>query len=600
MQNTWFVRLLISLAMLGVALYFLVPTGIYFSLSEEQTQEVRQNKAAWDKHVPAWAPSAHIVPGLDLQGGVHMVLGVNLEKAVTDRASRAAQRLKTELEDKGVGFEKVEHIVDPETGYGTRIDVVFKSPADAQTYERDIARFFGDLEVVSQTSTQLTLRVPPEVINQISDDAVDQTIKTIRNRIDSMGVTEPSIAKRGDDQIQIQLPGYNNPEEAKSLIGRTAQLQFMMVDDDTDFLTKLTDLPAGVTLQQSVFQRPDGGYGNDIYLEFPAPKLDEVRQFLVGKVPLDYVVKYGNIGRNDATTGQPLMRSYTLKRQVELTGDELVDARVALGSPENPRPFVSLDFSVAGGRRFGELTTRNVGKRMAIVLEDIVDSAPVINEPITGGSAQITMGGNRTRDEMIRDANQLALVLKAGALPAPVTFREERTVGPSLGAEAVRAGAMASAVGGLLIVLFMCFYYRVSGLLSCLGLIFNMTFLLSILSWLGATMTLPGIAGLLLTVGMAIDANIIINERIRDELRAGKTPRSAVSMGFDNAFSAILDANVTTFIAGMVLWQFGTGPVQNFATTLLIGVVTSLVSSVFVVRVFFDMYASKRTDTLSI
>ncbi len=599
MQNTWFVRLLISLGMLGAALYFLVPTGIYFSLTPEETREVRQDKAAWEKHVPAWAPSSHIVPGLDLQGGVHMVLGVNLEKAVTDRASRAAQRLKTELEDKGVAFERVEHIVDPETGYGTRIEVVFKTPEAADTYEKDIAQFFGDLEIVSQSSTELALRVPPEVIDQISNDAVDQTIKTIRNRIDSMGVTEPSIAKRGDDQIQIQLPGYNNPQEAKSLIGRTAQLEFMMANDEADFLTKLTDLPAGVTLQQSVFQRPDGGYGNDIYLEFSENQLDELKTYLTGKVPLDYVVKYGTLGRkNDA--GQDMMRSYTLNRQVELTGDELVDARVALGSPENPRPFVSLDFSVAGGRRFGELTTKSVGKRMAIVLEDIVDSAPVINEPITGGSAQITMGGNRTRDEMIRDANQLALVLKAGALPAPVTFREERTVGPSLGAETVRSGALASGLAGVLIVLFMCFYYRFSGLLSVLGLVFNMAFLLGILSWLGATLTLPGIAGLVLTVGMAIDANVIINERIRDELRAGKTPRSAVGSGFENAFSAILDGNVTTFIAGMVLWQFGTGPVQNFATTLLIGVITSVVSAVFITRVFFDIATAKGPEKLSI
>lgn len=599
MQNTWSIRLLLSLGMLGAALYFLVPTGIYFSLTPEETREVRQNKGAFSKHVPSWAPESHIVPGLDLQGGVHMVLGVNLEKAVTDRAARASQRLRAELEEKNVPFEKVEHIVDAETGYGERIEVIFKSAEGAKTYENDIARFFGDLEVVSSSSTELTLRVPPAVIEQIRTDAVDQTMKTIRNRIDSMGVTEPSIAKRGDDQIQIQLPGYNNPEEAKSLIGRTAQLEFMMADDDATFLTTLQDLPAGVTLQQSVFQRPDGGYGNDIYLEFPDQQLDEVRRYFVGKVPPENVMKYGHLGRNN-DAGQALMRSYTLHRQVELTGDDLVDARVALGSPENPRPFVSLDFSIAGGRRFGELTTKSVGKRMAIVLEDTVDSAPVINEPITGGSAQITMGGNRTRDEMIRDANQLALVLKAGALPAPVTFREERSVGPSLGAEAVRAGAMACAVGGFLIICFMLIYYRISGILSVLGLLFNMTFVLAVLSWLGATITLPGVAGLLLTVGMAVDANVIINERIREELRAGKTPRSAVAAGFDNAFSAIIDANVTTFIAAMVLWQFGTGPVQNFATTLLIGVVTSVISAVFIVRTFFDMVTAKGPEKLSI
>lgn len=599
MQNNWSFRLLVSVAMLGAAIYFLVPTGIYFSLSPDETREVRQNKGAFDKYLPSWASKSHIVPGLDLQGGVHMVLGVNLEKAITDRAARAAQRLKTEFEDRSIAVQKVEHIIDPETGYGDRIDVVFGTAEGRKTYEDEVARYFGDLEAVSVGEAALSLRVPPAVVDQIRSDAVDQTMKTIRNRIDKMGVTEPSIAKRGDDQIQIQLPGYNNPEEAKSLIGRTAQLEFMMADDNANFLTSLADLPEGVVLQQSGFQRPDGGFGNDIYLEFSERKLDEVRRYLTGKVPLENAIKYGRLGRSDSD-GQALMRSYTLKRQVELTGDDLVDARVALGSPENPRPFVSLDFSIAGGRRFGELTTKSVGRRMAIVLEDIVDSAPVINEPITGGSAQITMSGNRTREEMIRDANQLALVLKAGALPAPVTFREERSVGPSLGAEAVRAGAMAVAVGGLLIVLYMLFYYRLSGLFSVLGLLFNVSFVLAVLSWLGATITLPGVAGLLLTVGMAVDANVIINERIREELRAGKTARSAVQAGFDNAFSAIIDANVTTFIAAMVLWQFGTGPVQNFATTLLIGVVTSVISAVFIVRTFFDMVTAKGPETLSI
>jgi preprotein translocase subunit SecD len=599
MQNTWSIRLLIVLGMLGVALYFLVPSVIYFSLDEAQTQEVRQNRGAFAKHLPSWAPQSHIVPGLDLQGGVHMVLGVDLEKAVSDRASRAAQRLRNELDSKQVAYESVQHLIDADTGYGDRVELVFKTPAARETFEQDVARLFSDMSVASQAGTRVVMRVHPDLVAQVHRDAVDQTMKTIRNRIDKMGVTEPSIAKRGDDQIQIQLPGYNNPEEAKSLIGRTAQLEFMMTDDTADFLSGFTDLPSGVQLQQSAFQRPDGGYGNDIYLEFAEEQLTDVRAWLRGKVPAGNVMKYGRLGRIGAN-GRALMRTFTLKQQVELTGDDLVDARVAMGSPENPRPFVSLDFSLAGGRRFAELTTKNVGKRMAIVLEDIVDSAPVINEPITGGSAQITMGGNRTREEMIQDANQLALVLKAGALPAPVTFREERSVGPSLGAETVRAGAMAAAVGGMLILLFMLIYYRVSGLMNVLGLAFNITFLLATLSWLGATITLPGIAGLLLTVGMAVDANIIINERIREELRAGKTPRSAVKSGFDNAFSAIIDANVTTFIAAIVLWQFGSGPVQNFATTLLIGVLTSVVSAVFITRTFFDILTAKGPQKLSI
>lgn len=599
MQNTWTVRLLIACGLLGVASYFLYPSVVYFSLNEADTAEVRQNKNAFSKHLPGWAPESHIVPGLDLQGGIHMVLGVDLDKAVSDRARRSAGRLRAEFDEKKVGYERVDHLTDPDTGYGDRVRILFTTPEDKATYEQDIAKFFGDLSIVSSGDVEVLLRVHPDLVASVRTDAVDQTMKTIRNRIDTMGVTEPSIAKRGDDQIQIQLPGYNNPEEAKSLIGRTAQLEFMMCDDKADFLTTLTDLPSGAELRQSGFQRPDGGLGNDIYLEFTTDMLGDLRRYLADKLPPAITMKYGELGR-DNDEGRSLMRTFTLRSTVELTGDDLVDARVALGSPENPRPYVSLDFSVAGGRRFGDLTTRSVGERMAIVLEDTVDSAPVINEPITGGSAQITMGGNRTREEMIRDANQLALVLKAGALPAPVTFREERSVGPSLGAEAVQKGLMAAGIGGLLIVLFMTIYYRMAGIISVVGLIFNMTFVLATISWLGGTVTLPGIAGLLLTVGMAVDANIIINERIREELREGKTPRSAVASGYDSAFSAIIDANVTTFIAGLVLWNFGSGPIQNFATTLLIGVVASVVTAIFITRIFFDMLTARGPDKLSI
>ena len=598
MQNTWPIRLLIALGLLGVAGYFLVPTWIYFTLSPEETREVRADKAAFAKHVPEWAPDSHIVPGLDLQGGIHMVLGIDLEKAVSDRARRAATRLRGELEDKNIAFERIEHLTDPDTGYGDEVQVAFKDAAAKAAYDKDVAKYFTDLAPVSSSDTSILYRVHPDFEAQIRQDAVDQTMKTIRTRIDKMGVTEPSIAKRGDDQIQIQLPGYDNPEEAKSLIGRTAQLEFFLVNDDSTFLTTLKDLPEGVNLRQTMYGRQDGGSGADIYLEFPEKKLPEVRQLLAGNVPPGLVVKYG---REPIALGQdPMMRTYTLNGEVQLTGDDLVNAQVALGSPENPRPFVSLEFSPTGGRRFGELTTNNVGRRMAIVLEDIVDSAPVINEPITGGRAQISMGGNRTREEMVADANQLALVLKAGALPAPVTFREERSVGPSLGAESVEQAKVAVAVGMMLILAFMVIYYRLSGFFSVLGLAFNLTFVLAVLSWLGGTVTLPGIAALLLTMGMAVDANIIIIERIREELRAGKTPRSAVQSGFDNALSAIVDSNVTTAIAGIVLWQFGTGPVQNFASLLLIGVVATVVSSVFVTRIFFDMWVSRGPEKLSV
>ena len=591
MQKTWKIRLLVALVVGLLGGYLVWPTVTYFSLSEAQLSEVKKSKDAFRQFIPEWASESHIVPGLDLQGGIHMVLGVDLDKAISDKTGRIADRLLGEFKEKKIPVEKVLHLADEDKG--DRIEVIFKDPSGVDKYNSEVADLFTDLAVLSEESKRMLFRLHPNLALIIRRDAVDQTINTIRNRVDSMGVTEPSITKRGDDQVQVQLPGYSDPEEAKSLIGRTAQLEFLMCDDDTTFLQGLQDLPENVELQSSGYQGPGGGSGKDIYLSFPKESLETVKKYLKGKVPAGRVVKFGNINK---TT----LRTYTLISKVELTGDDLVDAQVAMGSPESPRPFVSMTFSPAGARIFDELTARSIGKRMAIVLEELVDSAPVIQTRISGGSASITMGGARTREEMLKDANQLSLVLKAGALPAPVTFREERSVGPSLGADSVQQGKMAFTLGGVLVILFMLIYYKLAGLISVIGVLFNLLFVAATLSWLGGTVTLPGLAGLLLTVGMAVDANIIINERIREELLAGKTPRSAVSAGYDAAFSAIIDANFTTFIAGMVLWQYGSGPVQNFATTLLIGTVSSVITAIFITRIFFDMVTAKGPQKISI
>ncbi len=594
MTNTWFIRFLTSLGLLAIAGYLLAPSVIYFTLGDAAKAEVKADSAAFAKHVPSWMGTKHIVPGLDLQGGVNMVLGVDLEKAISDKARRIASRMRDELTDKKIEFTSVDHLADQ--GTGDRLKVVFKDAAARTTFEKDLLENYGDLAEVSSSSTDIVFRVHPDWVNKIKTDAVDQTIKTISNRIDKMHVTEPSISKRGSDQIQIQLPGYTNPEEAKSLIGRTAQLEFQMLDDDTDFLTKLADLPSWAKVERSGFQRPDASYAQDIYIEFPEANLKDLRQYLIGKVPTGLAVKYGK--ENRRAGDQPMMRTYTIKDEVSLTGDDLVDARVSLGSPEDPRPAVSIEFSQSGKQLFGELTTKNVGQRMAIVLEDLVDSAPVINEPITGGTASISMGGNRAREESIGDANQLALVLKAGALPAPVEFREQRSVGPSLGADAVKGATRACLAGMAFVIVFMCFYYRLGGFFSILGVLTNLAYILAIMSWLGSTISLPGIAGLLLSVGMAVDANIIINERIREELRAGKTAKAAVERGYAHAFTAILDGHVTNIIAGLVLLQYGSGPVQNFATTMLIGTVCSLFTAVWITRIFFDAYVSRNPETI--
>jgi preprotein translocase subunit SecD len=371
-----------------------------------------------------------------------------------------------------------------------------------------------------------------------------------------------------------------------------------MCADDTTHLRDLKDLPAGVELVESGYSRPDSSAGKDIYLKFPESKLEEVKVYLANHTPSEFIVKYGKIGPEGL--GEKTMRTYTLERKIPITGHDLVDARVSPGSTTNPRPGVSLTFGPAGAKIFAELTAASVGKRMAIVLEDTVDSAPVISTKIPDGNAFISMGGARTNQEMLQDANQLAIVLKSGALPAPVTFREERTVGPSLGKQSVEEVKVAFMVGALAVIIFMMFYYRLVGTFSVIAVVFNLCFILAIMSFLDATITLPGIAALLLTIGVAVDANVIINERIRDELRLGKMPRSAVKAGYDAAMSAIMDANITAFIAGMVLWQFGTGPVQNFATMLMIGTVTSVITSIFVSRIFVDMVTSRGQKTLSI
>lgn len=594
MNTNYRTRLLLALAALGAALYLVFPTAVYFSLSEKQLQEVKQDKNAFQKYLPSWASQSHLVPGLDLQGGIRLLLGVDVDKALSERAARLAARLRDKALDKTVTVPtSVNHLV--QQGQPDAIALEFATQSEATLFWKAAQKQFPELVVQNQSGQSLTLQFDASWTARARADAVAQTIRILRTRIDRMGVTEPTIARQGIDRIQIQLPGYDDPQEAKNLIGRTAQLEFRMCDDETDILEKLKDLPQNVELTRSNYRRPDESTGKDIYLQFPANQLDEVKQYIAQQSFTDHVIRYGSLGE-----GTKQMRTYTLQTQVPLTGDDLTDARVTFGSDLDPRAAVAVTFSPSAAQTFDKLTQQSIGKRMAIVLEDLVDSAPVIQQRISGGTASISMGGARLPEEIIRDANQLALVLKAGALPAPVSFREERSVGPSLGAQSVQAARQACSVGALLIALFMLVYYRLGGLFALIGVAFNLTFVLAALSALGATITLPGVAGLLLTVGMAVDANIIINERIREELLAKKSPATSIKSGYEAAFSAVMDANVTTFIAGVVLWQFGTGPVQNFATTLLVGTVSSVVTAIFITRIFFDMATAHRLRGITV
>jgi preprotein translocase subunit SecD len=594
MQTVW-IRFSLIAAMVALGAYILVPSVSYFRLTDAEVAEVRENPAAFDKHVPSWAPRTHLVPGLDLQGGVQLVLGVDLDKAISDRARRTSQRMHDELDSKKVDA-KVDHLVDE--GKGDRVRAVFADEAALKTYTADIADHYPDLAEVSASGLTLVWRVHPDVVTKIKTDAVGQTMKTIGNRVDKLHVTQPIIERRGDSQVSVQLPGFANPEQAKALIGRTAQLEFQMCDDENDFLTKLDGVPAFAQLQTNPFQRKNGSMAQDAYLEFTEDHLTEIRAFLNGKAPSGRVIKYG---KGFSRPGEPKkLRTFTLYSSIELTGDDLSNAEVMMGTPEQPSPAVSIEFSPVGKQIFADLTTKNVGKRMAIVLEDFVDSAPVINEPITGGNASIAMGGGRTMDEQRAEANGLAVVLKSGALPAPVSFREERTVGPSLGADSVKAAWQASFLGAGLVVLFMLIVYKVGGLIASICVLLNIFFVLVTLSFIGGTISLPSIAGILLTIGMAVDSNVIINERIREEFLLGKTVNASVEAGYASAFTAIFDANMTTAIAGVVCLTLGSGPVQEFATTLLIGIVTTMFTAVFVSRTLFEMYVGKGKETISI
>jgi preprotein translocase subunit SecD len=386
--------------------------------------------------------------------------------------------------------------------------------------------------------------LPDKETAQIKRLAADQALETIRNRIDQFGVNEPDIRNQGENRILIQLPGIKDTDRAKALIGKTALLEFKLLDEDHD-----------------------------------------VEAALKGSIPPGSEVLYQI--KTDPETLREIKTPYLIKKRTLLTGAYLTDAKVQIDSQFN-EPYVSIDFDKKGARIFERITEENVKKRLAIILDSKVYSAPVIQEKISGGAARIT--GNFTAET----ARDLAIVLKAGALPAPVTIIEERTVGPSLGTDSIRKGLISMCIGGILVVLFMVVYYKGAGLIADFALLLNIILIAGGLAGFQATLTLPGIAGIILTIGMAVDANVLIFERIREEIKLGKTPRAAVDAGFDRAALTILDANVTTLIAALVLFQFGTGPVKGFAVTLSLGVISSLFTALVLSRLIFDYFLINR------
>jgi preprotein translocase subunit SecD len=498
---------------------------------------------------------------LDLQGGIHLVLEVEEDRAVEIAVDRSVNAFQDLLVDKKIPVESVKR-----TGF-SQVTLAFQKEDLKPQIQKVLEEFsvFVDKTPSGSTGT-LVYELTDAEIKRIKDSAINQALETIRNRIDQFGVAEPLIQRQGLKQIVVQLPGIKEPKRAKDLIKETALLEFKMLDE-TNKLT--AEMPQRVLKGQE-----------DSILKQYQDKVPEGDQILFEKVV-------------EKDSGREYRIPYLVKKRVMLAGDVLSDARVSIG--QFNEPYVAITFDAKGGREFERITEENVKKRMAIVLDNTIYSAPVIQERIGGGRAQIT--GTFTTQE----ANDLAIVLRAGALPAPLKVIQDLTVGPSLGRDSIEKGIQSTLLAGVLVVLFMAVYYRLSGVIADFALTINLICLMGALAALNATLTLPGIAGIILTIGMGVDSNVLIFERIREELRAGKPVRLAVDGGYDKALLTIIDSHVTTLITGMALFLFGTGPIKGFAVTLCLGIAINLFTALVGTKVIFDfMNRRRQAEHLSI
>ncbi|MGA3281674.1 MAG: protein translocase subunit SecD [Smithella sp.] len=512
------IRIAITVIVCLTAMYFLIPTFI------------SNIPSPWNQYLAK--EKIHL--GLDLQGGMHLVLEIDTDKALEAMMERTSNDLKESLMDNKVRFRNLGK------ANGASISLELTDSAGKTALENVLRDKYPDLEIANpgDSGQIVNIKFIDKRAVELKKQIVEHSLETIRNRVDQFGVAEPEIIPEGNNRILIQLPGIKDSERAKNQLGKTALLEFKIVDEEHS--------------------------------------LDEA---LHGNVPEGDIIAYGL--RTDKSTGERGSVPYLLKNKTLLTGASLETAKVQIADRFGD-PSVSLKFNSQGSVDFERITGENVRKKLAIVLDGAVYSAPVIEDRIAGGQAQIT--GTFTMDE----ASDLARVLRAGALPAPVNILEERTVGPSLGSDSIRQGIIATLIGTLFVIIFMILYYRFAGSVADLALIINIFLVLGVLAAFRATLTLPGIAGLLLTVGVAVDANILIFERIREELRTGKTIRLSLETGYNRAFITIIDTHITGIVAAIFLIMFGTGPIKGFAVTTIIGLLASLFTAVFVTRVIFD------------
>ncbi|HVS29995.1 MAG TPA: protein translocase subunit SecD [Thermoanaerobaculia bacterium] len=474
--------------------------------------------------------------GLDLKGGTHLVMQVNINEASRLEVDQAMEMMKSQASKNTLPAPTTRRVSD------TSFVLTVPSGVPTADYERIGADFLPTFTLSRDADGALNFRMDGAALAQLRSDTIAQVVETIDNRVNALGVTEPIIAPQGEDRVVIQLPGVDDPARVKEIIRTTALLQFRIVEGNPagDADVVLNSLPANVRGEVDIL---------------PGTREDE-------------------LGRAAGT------QFYAVRKTVPVSGRDLKTARVQKG--RIGEPVIGFSLTPDGAPKFGEVTRNNIRKQLAIVLDNRVVSAPVINSEITNDGV---IEGSFTQQQ----ASDLALILRSGSLPASLTTLEERTVGPSLGRDSIRQGMLASVLGFALVVVAVTFYYKGAGVNAVVALLLNLVILLGMMAWFEATLTLPGIAGIILTLGMAIDSNVLVFERIREELRNGKTPRAAIDSGFTLAFGTIIDTHLTTIIAALFLFQFGTGPVKGFAVTLLIGLSASVFTAFFVSRVIFDL-----------
>lgn len=580
MSPTWKWKSLMSVFALLIGIYLIVPTALHF----QNTWAVAEKENPNDPQVPWYLhlfPKKYINLGLDLRGGIYVEMQVDIPDAIKRQTDYMITQFGRSLKDK-----KIETISLSQPAGDGKIVAVFKQPADLATANEVLIEGFDRVlrvneETVVDGNPALHLSFDEKYLNYLVGDMAKQARETVASRIDRFGVGEPEIRLQGADRIAIELPGLSDPDRAINLIKQTGLLEFKLVNMSkppqevkllVDEARKAANLPAGYTAEATA----------------------KLNAALKGKIPDDSEIAF-QIVRDPMTKQTRDAIPYLLFKKVEISGQSLQSARSDIDQQRH-EPLVHIAFDKNGAQTFGELTKANVGKPFAILLDGYVNSAPRINEPIMGGSAQITFGAQGF-EEANREAQDLALVLREGALPVRLTEATKTVVGPTLGKDSIEQGLHASLLAAAIVALFMLIYYKLSGLIANIALIMNVILILACLALFGATLTLPGIAGIVLTMGMAVDANVLINERIREEIRKGAKPVACIGSGYGNAIRAVVDSNITTLIAGLVLYQFGTGPIRGFAVTLSIGILTTLFTAVLVTRLIYDYFIVEKKIT---